>query len=94
MEDLERYQVYFPVEVFQNKDGSWITYTDVHGYMRELRHKEQYASFAEACMAMIEDFQLGALEIKMQITSSKMTTEPHPIMKRALAAFEGRVALN
>ena len=45
-------------------------------------------------MAMTEDLSLGALEIKMQITSRRITGEPHPIMKRALAVFEGRVALN
>ena len=42
----------------------------------------------------IEDFHSGALEIKMMITSAKMTGEQHPIMKMALAAFEGRVAAN
>ena len=45
-------------------------------------------------MAMTEDFHYGALEIKMQITSRTITAEPHPIMIRALAEFEGRRALN
>ena len=92
--DLRRYQVYFPVELFKNADGSWMTVKDVHGRWRELRHKEIYDSFAEACMALIEDFHSGALEMKMQITSSKMMGEQHPIMKRALLAFEGKVAAN
>ena len=92
--DLEKYQVYFPVDIFKNKDGSWMTYTDVYGRTRELRHERQYASFAEAGMAMAEDSSSGALEIKMEISSRTITGEPHPIMKRALAEFEGRRALN
>ena len=92
--DLEKYQVYFPVDIFKNKDGSWMTYTDVYGRTRELRHERIYASFAEAGMAMAEDFASGALEIKMEISSRTITGEPHPIMKRALAEFEGRRALN
>ena len=55
---------------------------------------KRYASFADACMAFIEDFHSGALEIKMMITSTKMTGEQHSIMKSALAVFEGRVAAN
>ena len=67
---------------------------DVNGNWRVLRHQRQYDSFAQACMALIEDYHSGALEIKMKITSTTLTTEPTKLMQRALAVFEGRVVAN
>ena len=71
-----------------------MTFKDVNGYYRELKHEAQYSSFAQACMAMVEDFHTGALEIKMQITSTMLTPEQSKLMQRALAIFEGRVVAN
>ena len=92
--DIEAYQCYFPGEIFQKEDGSWMTFKDVNGHYRELVHEKQYSSFAQACMAMVEDFHSGALEIKMQITSTTLTPEQSNLMHRALAIFEGRVVAN
>ena len=35
-DDIEKYQCYFPIEIFQNEDGSWMTFLDVNGNYREL----------------------------------------------------------
>ena len=93
-EDTHKYETRFPVEIFKNEDGTWMTFRDVNGYWRELWHEPIYDSYAQASAAVTEDFHSGALESKMQITSTTLMTKPTKLMQRALAIFEGRVVAN